>query len=221
MFPAATLRYRARPARFRRAAPAPIRRESVPTAAARRRYGPPRVPPPRRSSDPPRASARISAAVCRTAVSTWRSEEMPLLMNANARRSRSFDSGTTRMPRIPTTTRSPFSQIAQAAATCAFSVAHHDHRVHALILHFDPLAFMPHQRAMIGGRIKILGRAAIALHGGELGVARIHGRATQPQQTAPAAAACPTPPAFPLSGADTKARRWCARCGTAPLRTGR
>ena len=50
---------------------------------------------------------RTSAAVCRTAVSTWRSEEMPLAMKANASRSRSFDSGTTRMPRSPTTIRSP------------------------------------------------------------------------------------------------------------------
>ena len=50
---------------------------------------------------------RISAAVWRTAVSTWRSEEMPLDMKAKARRSRSFDSGTTRMPFMPVTTSSP------------------------------------------------------------------------------------------------------------------
>ena len=53
---------------------------------------------------PASRALRISAAVCWTAVSTWRSDEMPLLMKANARRSRSFDSGITRMPRMPTTT---------------------------------------------------------------------------------------------------------------------
>ena len=53
---------------------------------------------------PAARACSISAAVCLTAVSTWRSDEMPLLMNANASRSRSFDSGTTRMPRIPVTT---------------------------------------------------------------------------------------------------------------------
>ena len=53
------------------------------------------------------SACRTSAAVWRTAVSTWRSEEMPLDMKANASRSRSFDSGATRMPRMPTTMRSP------------------------------------------------------------------------------------------------------------------
>src|ERR1035441_8453658 len=52
-------------------------------------------------------ACRTSSAVCRTAVSTWRSEEMPLDMKANERRSRSFDSGITRMPRSPTTIWSP------------------------------------------------------------------------------------------------------------------
>jgi hypothetical protein len=42
--------------------------------------------------------------------------EMPLVMKAKARRSRSLDSGTTRMPRMPTTTRSPLLDVAEFAA---------------------------------------------------------------------------------------------------------
>ncbi len=87
---------------------APIRRESTPPSPRRRRCAPPPVPPPSRFSCPSARACSISVAVWRTAVSSCRSDETPLLMNANASRSRSFDSGTTRMPRMPTTTRSPW-----------------------------------------------------------------------------------------------------------------
>ncbi len=64
-------------------------------------------------------AALISAAVWRTAVSTCRSEEMPLDMKAKARRSRSLDSGTTRMPRSPDDDLVAAAQIAQPAAVSA------------------------------------------------------------------------------------------------------
>ena len=73
------------------------------------------------------------AAVCCTAVSTCRSDEMPLLMKANARRSRSFDSGNTRMPRMPTTTWSP-ALISRSLRQKRLAISDHDQRIHALIL---------------------------------------------------------------------------------------
>ena len=115
-----------------------------------------------RSSCPRRASVPSAPAVWRTAVSSWRSEEMPLLMKANASRSRSFDSGTTRMPRMPTTTRSPWRRsrrrrhaarppsITTIASMRWFSTSIQRPRAHLC--------------AMIGGRIKILRSAAIAFH---------------------------------------------------------
>ncbi len=163
---------------------------------------------------------RISAAVCRTAVSTCRSDEIPFDMNANASRSRSFDSGATRIPRIPTTTRSP-AFMSRRRRHHAASVRHHDQRVHALVLDFDPLLLVPHERAVIGRRIKILRRAAIALHRPQRGIARIHRRAAELQQVCAAGAPSTRSMALPPSVADTMARYWCGRCETVPPRSGR
>ena len=72
--------------------------------------------------------------------------------------------------------------MAYGAAFCGGSFDD-DHGVHALVFHFHPVALVAHQRLVIGGGIEIFGRAAIALHGGEHGVARFGGSATQLQQT--------------------------------------
>jgi len=73
------------------------------------------------------------------------------------------------------------AQIAQAAANGA-AVSHHDHGVHALLLHFDPLLAVPYVGAMVGGGVEILGGALVPLYGAELGIARIHRRAAQLEQ---------------------------------------
>jgi len=95
------------------------------------------------------------------AVSTCRSEEIPLLMKAKARRSRSFDSGTTRIPRMADNYLIAFLEIAQAAAKGALGLVRqtsdHDHRVHALILHLDPLALRADEGFVIGGGVESSG----------------------------------------------------------------
>ena len=84
---------------------------------------------------------------------------------------------------MPTTTWSPVLQIAQAAAGGA-AAGDHDHRVHALVLHFHPLAVDGAPASVIGGGIEILRRAAVALDRAELGVAGIDRRAAQAEQLA-------------------------------------
>ena len=106
----------------------------------RRLCAPPPGPRPRQSSFPPSRACRISAAVCRTAVSTCRSDEISLLMNANASRSRSFDFGHDPDAFIPTTTAIARLDIAQSAAIRARPSAHNDHRVHALVLALRSIA---------------------------------------------------------------------------------
>ena len=61
-------------------------------------------------------------------------------------------------------------------------VLNHDQRVHALILHFHPLAGVTHEGAMIGGGVEIFRRAAVALHSEQFGVAGFHRGAAQAQQ---------------------------------------
>src|SRR5579872_600590 len=71
-----------------------------------------------------------SIAVWRTAVSTWRSEEMPLLMNAYA--AHPYDHLIARL------------KIAHPAAS-GMSIRDHYQRVHALILHLDPLLLVAYK----------------------------------------------------------------------------
>jgi len=69
-------------------------------------------------------------------------------MNANASRSRSFDSGSTRMPRMPVTTWIALLEVPQTAA-CRAAVGHHDHGIHALIFDLDPFAIVANLGAVI------------------------------------------------------------------------
>ena len=72
-------------------------------------------------------------------------------------------------------------QVAQPAAPGA-AFGHHDHGVHALVFHFDPLGSVPHEGVMIGGGVEILGRAVVALHRAQQSVAGIDRGAAQLQQ---------------------------------------
>ena len=101
-------------------------------------------------------------------------------MKANASRSRSFDSGTTRMPRSPTTMGRPSA--GRAGGGRPRALAHHDHGVHALILDLDPLLADAHKSAVVGGGIEIFGGAAVALHLAQHGIAGFRGRAPQLQE---------------------------------------
>ena len=85
------------------------------------------------------------------------------------------------MPRMPTTTWSPFTQIAQTAAD-GVPFGDDDHGVHALILNFEPGAVVVDQSTVIGGRIKIFRSAAVLFDGGEVGVAGVDGGAAEPEQ---------------------------------------
>jgi hypothetical protein len=127
-----------------------------------------------------RAYAAPSAAVCRTAVSTCRSDEMPFDMKANASRSRSFDSGATRMPRM-----TPHDHVARRRSRSRrhgvrrVPSLHHDHGVHALVLHLDPLRPRCAPGAVIGGGVEILRSAAVALHRAQRRVAASHRRSSR------------------------------------------
>ena len=84
-------------------------------------------------------------------------------MKANDRRSRSFDSGVTRMPRSPTTIRSP-ARRSRRRRQKARPSRHHDHGVHALVFDFDPLLADAHVGAVVGGGVEIFRRAPVAFH---------------------------------------------------------
>src|SRR6516164_9400202 len=56
-----------------------------------------------------------------------------------------------------------FTKIPEPAAS-RMTERNHDHGVHALILDLNPFASMTYLRAVIRGRVKVLRRAAIALH---------------------------------------------------------
>ena len=105
-----------------------------------------------------------------TLPSTRRSDETSLLMNAKPSRSRSRNSGVTRMPSWPQTTVSPALHVAQLAARGRRAVDD-DHRVHALLVDLDPAAAQANVRAMVGGRVEVVRDAAILLGRLQNGVA--------------------------------------------------
>ena len=142
-------------------------------------------------------------------------------MKANARRSRSFDSGATRMPRMPDhhavarrRSRRRRQKARPSATTIMASMRWFSTSIHS------PLG--AHEGAVIGGGVEILRRAAVALHFAQRGVAA-HRPASSRVRAASASRCCHrgVGRAFPPSGADRTARCWCGRCGTAPLRSGR
>ena len=73
------------------------------------------------------------------------------------------------------------AEVAQPAAGGA-AVAHHDHGVHPLILDFGPLLADADVGAVIGGRVEIFRRAAVAFDRAEDGVAGVDRGAAELQQ---------------------------------------
>ena len=77
---------------------------------------------------------------------------MPLLMNANASRSRSLDFWNHANAAHPRDHPIARFDIAQTPAP-GFLVPHHNQGVHALILHFHPVAGLTHVGFVVGGGI--------------------------------------------------------------------
>ena len=110
---------------------------------------------------PPAARmSRIIAAILPMLTSTRRSDEISLVMNAKPWRSRSRNSGTMRMPSLPQTMRSP-TRTSRSLRHDGAAVLDDDDGVHALARDFDPAAAVADQRAVVGRRVEVLGRAAV------------------------------------------------------------
>ena len=76
------------------------------------------------------------------------------------------------MPSTPQTTRVAGFDVAQLAAEARARRSMHDRGVHALVLDLDPLAADADLRAVVGRRVEVVGRAAVAVgarRGGVLG----------------------------------------------------
>ena len=123
---------------FRPAARRRSQRESARESAPSRRCGrrPGRRRP--RSARPLPSTSRIIAAMRATPTSTRRSDEISLVMNAKPWRSRSWNSGMTRTPATPQTTRRRLGR--RAACGRPRAPLDDDDGVHALALDLDPLA---------------------------------------------------------------------------------
>ena len=161
-------------------------RESARRSARRRRCG--RRPDRRRRRcgrrpSSPRASSRRCAA---TLPSTRRSDDTSLLMNAKPRRSRSRNSGVTRMPSWPQTTDSP-AFTSRSLRQAGRPSGDDDHRVHPLLLDLHPPSAHAHVRAVVGGRVEVVRHAAVLLGRLDERVALAH-RVAAPRWSAAAAA---------------------------------
>jgi hypothetical protein len=111
---------------------------------------------------PPPSQARI-AAMRETPTSTRRSDEISLVMNAKPWRSRSWNSGTILMPWMPQTIASPLRisrSLRQIARGPSITI-----RRPCAAADLDPLAAEPHRGLMVGGRVEVLRRAAVAIGG--------------------------------------------------------
>ena len=112
---------------------------------------------------PPAAfTSRIIVAMRETPTSTRRSDEISFVMNAKPCRSRSRNSGLTRTPPTPQTTRVARLDVAQLAADRP-AVFDDDDRIHALTLDLDPLPADAAQRAMVRRRVEVVRHAAVAV----------------------------------------------------------
>ena len=139
-------------------------------------------------------TSRIICAMRATLPSTRRSDETSLLMNAKPRRSRSRNSGVTRMPSCPHTIGLARLDVAQLPALGA-SVGGDDDGVHALLVDFDPAALEADVRAVVGRRVEVVGHAAILLRRLDERVALAHRVAAERRSAA--AAGRRGPPARP------------------------
>ena len=114
--------------------------------------------------------SRIIAAMRATLASTRRSDEISLVMNAKPGRSRSRNSGVTRMPSRPQTTRSP-ARTSRSLRHSARPVSTTIDGVHALPLDLEPAPPTRTCGPLVGGGVEVVRHAAVLLghaHGGIL-----------------------------------------------------
>jgi hypothetical protein len=106
-------------------------------------------------------------------------------MKAKASRSRSLDSGETFRGDPDAAHAGDYQvarlEVAQPPAE-GFGSTNDDHRVHALVLHFDEVAVDTHCGVVVAGGVEILRRAAVALDEPQHGVPGLGGRTTDRQQ---------------------------------------
>ena len=124
------------------------------------------------------ASSRQSG---RRWLSTRRSDEISLVMKPKSARVRSRNSGVTRMPSRPQTTRSP-ALTSRSLRHMAPPSINGDHRVHPLARDFDPGAAEPDVRALVGGRVEIVRHAAVLVGDPDGGVLHLDRVAAERQQ---------------------------------------
>ena len=108
--------------------------------------------------------SRNISAMRPTLASTRRSDETSLFMNANPSRSRALNSGTTRMPSRPHTTRSPARMSRSLRHECLRRIGH-DRGIHSLLLDRYPPSHDAHFRPLVGRRIEVLRCAAVSIGG--------------------------------------------------------
>ena len=162
---------------------------------------------------PPAFTCRIMSAIRATTPSTRRSDETSLLMNAKPRRSRSRNSGVTRMPSCPQTTGSP-ARTSRSLRHDARPSVDDDDRVHPLLLDLDPSSAEPHVRAVVGRRVEVVRDAAILFRRLDGRVAFAHRVAAEggellQQLVEHGAVRCVDPHLDAR-----RRRRWCGRCRT-------
>ena len=122
---------------------------------------------------------RIMAAMRDTLTSTRRSDETSFDMNAKSPRSRSRNSGVTRNPWRPHTTRSPDPDFAQLPADGRAVLADDDDRVHALARHRDPAPVHAHVGPQVGGRIEVVWNRAVTVRDSQQRVPFLDGMAAE------------------------------------------
>ena len=90
------------------------------------------------------------------------------------------------------------------------------------LLHFDPFAVEADEGVVVAGGVEILRSAAVALHGPERRVAVLSaGEQPMASNWARRCSISCAGRAFPRADADKRGRRWCGRCGIAPLQNAR
>ena len=117
-----------------------------------------------------------------TLTSTRRSDEISLRMNAKPLRSRSRNSGVTRMPVEAADDASPARTSRSLRQHRAAVGVDDDHRVHALLLDVDPAAVHAAPRALVGRRVEVVGHAAVAIGDAQERVPLLDGVAAERDQ---------------------------------------
>ena len=93
-------------------------------------------------------------------------------MNAKPRRSRSWNSGIARIAFHAADDLVAGPDVAQLATDGA-ALFDHDHRIHPLMLDFQPPAGVPHERLQVRRGVEIIRHAAVAIGGADEGIGRV------------------------------------------------